>query len=159
MIVSDDEIAAIVAHAVREYPRESCGVVLARGDERRVVPCRNIQDELHRRDPERHPRDARTAYYIDPLDLLRIGRLEGEGFTIAIIYHSHADAGAYFSETDRRRALVGDEPAYPETTYVVTSVVAGRPEGLKAFRWDAERRDFVEVEVGAGLPLAPEGTP
>ncbi len=159
MTVTADELSAIVAHAVREYPRESCGVVVARGDERRVIACRNIQDDLHRRDPVRHPRDARTAYYIDPLDLLRIGRLEGDGFSIAVIYHSHADAGAYFSETDRKRAFVADEPAYPETTYIVTSVIAGRPEAVAAFRWDAERRDFVAVDVGSALPLMPEGRP
>jgi proteasome lid subunit RPN8/RPN11 len=44
---------------------------------------------------------------------------------VAVIYHSHVDAGAYFSETDRRQALVGGEPAYPNAVYVVTSVVAG----------------------------------
>ncbi|MBI2218499.1 MAG: M67 family metallopeptidase [Candidatus Rokubacteria bacterium] len=159
MILTPDELAALVEHAVREYPRESCGVIVARGDERRVIRCRNIQDDLHGRDPVRHPRDARTAYYIDPLDLLRIGRLEGEGFSIAVIYHSHADAGAYFSETDRARALVVDEPAYPDTTYVVTSVRAGRPEGVAAFRWDAAARDFAAVDVGLALPVTPEGCP
>jgi proteasome lid subunit RPN8/RPN11 len=158
MILAPPELQAVAGHAVREYPRECCGVVLARGDERRVIACRNIQDELHRRDPEHNPRDARTAYYIDPLDLLRIGRLEGEGFRIAVIYHSHADAGAYFSETDRTRALIGDDPAYPDATYVVISVRAGRPDAVAAFRWDAERRDFVAVDVGLPLPLAPEGT-
>jgi proteasome lid subunit RPN8/RPN11 len=159
MILTPEELAALVEHAVHEYPRESCGVIVVRGDERRVIRCRNIQDDLHRRDPVRHPRDARTAYYIDPLDLLRIGRLEGEGFAIAVIYHSHADAGAYFSETDRTRALVGDEPAYPDTTYVVTSVRAGRPEAVAAFRWDAAARDFVPMDVGLALPVTPEGCP
>jgi proteasome lid subunit RPN8/RPN11 len=28
--------------------------------------------------------------------------MEGEGFGVAVIYHSHVDAGAYFSETDMR---------------------------------------------------------
>ena len=32
---------------------------------------------------------------------------------MATIYHSHIDAGAYFSETDKRNALVNGEPAYP----------------------------------------------
>ena len=59
--------------------------------------------------------------------------------------HSHVDAGAYFSETDRRQALIGDEPAYPGTTYLVTAVAAGRLEGTAAFRWDPARRDFLSV--------------
>ena len=110
MIVTAEELAAIHAQAVREYPHESCGLILTRGGERRVLPCRNIQEELHAKDPARHPRDARTAYYIDPQDLLRIDRLDREGFAVAVIYHSHIDAGAYFSETDRRQALFGEEP-------------------------------------------------
>jgi len=146
MILSSDERQRIAAQAAAEYPAESCGVILARGAERSLLACRNIQNELHARDPERHPRDARTAYYIDPADLLRIGRLEGEGYTVAVIYHSHVDAGAYFSETDRRNALLGGEPTYPDSTYIVTSVVSGRVDGMAAFRWDATRRDFFPVE-------------
>src|SRR5262245_49791041 len=120
VIATADELAAIHAQAVREYPHESCGIILTRGAERRLHPCRNIQEELHAQDPARHPRDARTAYYIDPQDLLRIGRLEAEGFSVAVIYHSHIDAGAYFSETDRRQALFGEEPIYPGATNIVT---------------------------------------
>jgi len=148
MILSPDELRAIGTQAVTEYPRESCGVVVTRGQERRLIPCRNIQDQLHERDPERHPRDARTAYYIDPGDLLKIGRLEGEGFGVAVIYHSHVDAGAYFSETDKRQALVAGEPAYPDATYVVTSVVGGRVDAIGAFRWSPAQHDFVPIELG-----------
>jgi proteasome lid subunit RPN8/RPN11 len=149
MVLSGGELETIRAQAVEEYPFESCGVVLSRGDERRLLRCRNAQNELHARDPERYPRDARTAYYIDPKDLLRIGDLEHQGFGVAVIYHSHVDAGAYFSETDRRQAVVGGEPAYPGAVYVVTSVVGGVAEAVAAFRWEATRRDFVAMELAA----------
>jgi proteasome lid subunit RPN8/RPN11 len=147
MVLSGAELETIRAQAVEEYPFESCGVVLSRGDERRLLRCRNAQNELHARVPERYPRDARTAYYIDPKDLLRIGDLEHQGFGVAVIYHSHVDAGAYFSETDRRQAVVGGEPAYPGAVYVVTSVVGGVAEAVAAFRWEATRRDFVAMEL------------
>jgi proteasome lid subunit RPN8/RPN11 len=147
VILTPEEIERIQSQAVAEYPAESCGVLLTRAGERRLMPCRNVQNELHARDPERHPRDARTAYYIDPADLLRIGRLEGEGFTVHVIYHSHIDAGAYFSETDRRNALLGDEPAYPTATYVVTSLMEGRVDAMAAFRWDPGPREFGAVEL------------
>jgi proteasome lid subunit RPN8/RPN11 len=137
------EREAIRGQAVAEYPHESCGVILQRGAERRLLRCHNAQNDLHARDPQRHPRDARTAYYIDPKDLLRIGDLERDGFGVAVIYHSHIDAGAYFSETDRRQALVGGEPTYPGAVYVVTSVVGGAVEDMRAYRWNG--RDFVEV--------------
>jgi proteasome lid subunit RPN8/RPN11 len=146
VIATPDEISTIHAQAVAEYPAESCGVIVARDGERRLVACRNIQNELHAREPQRYPRDARTAYYIDPHDLRRIAQLEGEGFSVAVIYHSHIDAGAYFSETDRRNAMMGDEPIYPDTVYIVTSVVGGRVEAMAAFRWDPASRDFAPVE-------------
>ena len=149
MILAPTEQDTIRAQAVEEYPFESCGVILARGSERRLLRCRNAQNELHARDPVRHPRDARTAYYIDPKDLLRIGDLERQGFDVAVIYHSHIDAGAYFSETDRRQAVVGGEPAYPGAVYVVTSVVRGVVDAVAAFRWDPDSRDFVPMELQA----------
>ena len=121
---------------------------VARGEDRRLLRCRNIQNELHARDPQRNPRTARTAYHIDPQDLLRIGRLESEGFAVAVIYHSHVDAGAYFSETDKRQALVAGEPAYPDATYVVTSVMNGHAAAVCAFRWNTPQRDFVPVDLG-----------
>ncbi len=148
MILTPEELEAIRGQALEEYPHESCGVVVARGAERRLVRCKNAQNELHARDPLRHPRDARTAYYIDAADLLRIARLEVEGFGVEVIYHSHVDAGAYFSDTDKRQALIGGEPAYPGATYVVTSVAGGRVETVAAFRWDGARRDFLPVDLG-----------
>jgi proteasome lid subunit RPN8/RPN11/molybdopterin converting factor small subunit len=143
--ITPDEREAIRGQAKEEYPFESCGVILARGDQRRLLRCRNAQNELHARDPQRYPRDARTAYYIDPKDLLRIGDLEREGFAVAVIYHSHVDTGAYFSETDRRQALVGGEPAYPNAVYVVTSVVGGRVDAMAAFRWNGV--DFAPLPI------------
>lgn len=164
MILTAEELEAIRTQAMDEYPAESCGVVLVRGEERRPLRCRNIQNELHAKDPVAHPRDARTAYYMDPTDLLRMGRLESEGFEVAVIYHSHIDAGAYFSETDKRQALLGQDPKttdplYPDATYVVTSVVAATGEGngqgrgreiaaVAAFRWDRAARDFLPVALG-----------
>jgi proteasome lid subunit RPN8/RPN11 len=149
VIVTPAEADQIQAQAVAEYPAESCGVIVTRGDERRLLACRNVQNDLHARDPQRYPRDARTAYYIDPADLLRIARLEGEGFSVAVIYHSHVDAGAYFSETDRRNAMLGDEPCYPNATYVVASVMSGRADAMAAFRWNPARREFAGVEMSA----------
>jgi proteasome lid subunit RPN8/RPN11 len=149
MIFTSAELAQIKAHAEAEYPAECCGVLLLRtsaGTERVLLPCRNIQDELHARDPVKHPRDSRTAYFIAPKDLLTIGRREGDGYRVAVIYHSHIDAGAYFSATDRRNALINGEPTYPDAIYVVLSVVNGKVADAQAFVWDAAIRDFAAGE-------------
>jgi proteasome lid subunit RPN8/RPN11 len=144
------ELEAVQRHASADYPSEACGVLLVRSggaEERRLLPCRNIQDELHARDPVRFPRTARTAYYIAHADLLEIGRREGEGFEVRVIYHSHVDAGAYFSETDRRNALVDGSPAYPQATYVVVAVADGRVAETRAHRFNPEGQDFVEIPL------------
>ncbi|MGH7279305.1 MAG: Mov34/MPN/PAD-1 family protein [Candidatus Rokuibacteriota bacterium] len=161
MILTDDELAAIERQAAAEYPAECCGVVVVRGHERRVFPCRNVQDELHRKDPARYTRTSRTGYNAHHEDLIAIDRLERQGFAIAVIYHSHIDAGAYFSGTDKQQAMGGQdprthEPSYPHTTYVVVSVVGGQVAAQAAFRWDAARRDFipVELDVSASGPVS-----
>jgi proteasome lid subunit RPN8/RPN11 len=149
MILTPEELVRVRAQAEAEYPAECCGVVLIRdasGPERLLMPCRNIQDELHAQDRARHPRDSRTAYFIDPKDLLAIGRREGQGYRVATIYHSHVDTGAYFSATDRQNALINGEPAYPDAVYVVLSVIEGRVADAAAFVWDLSARDFVPTE-------------
>ena len=152
MILTPEEYARIQTQAVAEYPSECCGVVMERPGappERLLLACRNIQDELHAKDPKRHPRDARTAYYIDPRDLIAMGRCEAKGFRVLTIYHSHIDAGAYFSPTDKHNALINGEPAYPDATYVVLSVVERRVAEAGVFRWDAALRDFAPIDCPA----------
>ena len=144
MIVTPEELEAIRTQAVEEYPAESCGLVFVRRDERLLLRCRNDQDAKHAADPQRYPRDSRTAYYIHADDLKRIAQLEVQGYSMAVIYHSHVDVGAYFSPTDKKQALVS---GYLDPVYVVTSVVSGRAEATKAFRWDAGQNEFVETEL------------
>ena len=151
-VLTAEEFERVRTQAEAEYPAECCGIVMERGGpapERLLIPCRNIQNQLHAADPVRHPRDARTAYYIDPRDLLHIGRREAEGYRVATIYHSHIDTGAYFSETDRRNAVVDGEPAYPDATYVVVSVMNGRLGASNAYRWEPAARDFAGVAFEA----------
>jgi proteasome lid subunit RPN8/RPN11 len=148
-------VAQIEAHAAREYPHECCGVLLVRdrpNPGRLLVPCRNEQNELHAKNPQKYPRDARTAYNIHSQDLLAITLLESkEGYTLAIIYHSHVDAGAYFSDTDKKAALIPESPnpevMYPGVAYVVVSVLKGKVAETAAFRWDAAKRDFLTTEL------------
>ncbi|MBM3213880.1 M67 family metallopeptidase [Candidatus Poribacteria bacterium] len=141
---------AIVAHAERDYPEECCGVLLSAGGSMIVRECRNVQNALHAADPAAHPRDARTAYSVDPLELLEITReADRGGAAIAGFYHSHPDHEAYFSEEDRARAVIDgwDEPIYPDATYIVVSVRNGRAAGAQGFRWDDAARQHVECAI------------
>src|ERR671936_912455 len=147
-LITPEELAAIERQAVAEYPNECCGVILTRGAERRIIACRNVQDQMHARDPVTFPRTSLNAYYMDPLDALKLNRMVDEGFAFAVIYHSHPNAGAYFSETDRGQALIKGEPAYPGAVYVVVSVVGRAVKALAAYRWNTERRVFERADAG-----------
>ena len=154
-LLTADELRAIQEHARADYPAECCGVVLTRtrgAEERQLLACRNIQDELHAKDPGRFPRTARTAYYIAHEHLLEIGRRESEGFEVHVIYHSHVDTGGYFSETDRKNAMIDGMPAYPAATYVVVGVTEGRVVETRAHRFDPAAAEFVEVPLAVGEP-------
>ena len=120
--------------------------------ERLLLPCRNIQDELHAQGSRRHPRDARTAYFIDPKDLLAIGRREGAGLRGRDHLPLAHRRRRLLLATDRQNALIDGEPAYPDATYVVLSVRrARRGRDAAAFVWDAAARDFVAIELHEAL--------
>jgi hypothetical protein len=73
---------------------------------------------------------------------------------VKVLYHSHLDVGAYFSETDALAATAGGpEPTY-DLAYLVTSVRDGVVDDHKLFVWDEPSRSFVERElVLAELPV------
>ncbi len=137
----------MLAHARATHPEECCGAVLVRGGCAEVRRFTNVQGRLHREDPVTYPREAVTAYTPEPKELyaaIRAG--EEAGARLAVFYHSHTRVGAYFSGEDRARAMFGDEPAYPDVTYVVVSD-SRTPGEARAFRWDEARRDFVEQPI------------
>jgi [CysO sulfur-carrier protein]-S-L-cysteine hydrolase len=139
----------ICLQAEKEYPAECCGVVLSTrgGDALRVRPCRNAQDEFHARDPDQFPRTSRAAYFMEPSELLALHKEAREaGEEIRLIYHSHVDAPAVFSEEDTRMALDRGEPLYPGVRYLVLSVVSGSVREAQVFAWEAGVRRFVKKE-------------
>ncbi len=143
-----DLLTQVHDHATKEYPSECCGMIFApKGEERlsRVRPCVNAQDKYHELDPETFPRDSKTAYFIDPRELLAIEKeLSANNERIAVIYHSHPDVDAYFSEEDVRRAVSDGEPIYPGTAYLVMSVIKGKLANEKIFYWDTSNCRFAE---------------
>jgi proteasome lid subunit RPN8/RPN11 len=140
----------LLAHARATHPEECCGAVLSIDGRDVVRRFTNVQNRLHREDPAVNPRDARTAYAPEPRELLATLReAEAPGARLKAFYHSHTKVGAYFSGEDRARAMFGDDPAYPDVTYVVVS--DGRIAGeARAFRWDEASRDFAEVPLEVG---------
>ncbi len=137
------------ARAGFERDEESCGLLVGPADDPllvdEVVVMKNRANDLHRLDPETYPRTGRTYFDIDPLRFERAVRAgESNGRPVKVLYHSHIDVGAYFSETDAAAATMGgDAPAY-DLAYLVTSVRGGVVDDHKLFVWDETTRSFVE---------------
>ncbi len=148
--ISRSNMDRIVAQAEREFPYECCGFIIGDQTTEEVRPIVNIQNAQHAKDPNGFPRDARTAFLMDPKEHLAVMReIDDRKLALKIVYHSHPDHEAYFSPTDRRQACSFDPdyPDYPETAYVVISIMAGQFNRAAAFVWDEDEKEFVEIPL------------
>ncbi len=146
--IPQDFLKKIFQQAEQEYPNECCGMIFGPTGTKKgyskLRSCRNVQDQYHEIDPVSFPRNAKTAYFIEPKELLAIQKeLRRDNEKIEIIYHSHIEAGAYFSEEDKRIASFEDEPVYPGVDYLVVSVIKGKVQEANLFVWDPAKHDFV----------------
>jgi proteasome lid subunit RPN8/RPN11 len=140
------------ARAAFARDEESCGLLVGPADDPllvdEIVPLENRANKLHRLDPETYPRTGRMYFDVDPLKFERAVRAgEASGRPVKVLYHSHLDVGAYFSETDAAAATMGgDRPAY-DLAYLVTSVRAAGVDDRKLFVWNEDARTFIEAEL------------
>ena len=129
LVIPQDILDDVDAHAREAYPGESCGLLSGpAGDPRAITSGRrvpNLADRYHQLDPETYPRTSKDAYIIDGM-LMQRALEEGDagGVPVKVIYHSHCDCGAYFSKEDQLVAAPDGTPVLP-VVYLVTSVRAG----------------------------------
>jgi [CysO sulfur-carrier protein]-S-L-cysteine hydrolase len=108
---------AIVAHAIREAPRECCGIVAGRfGAPVQVYETRNIAE-------------GNRLYEIDPRQLidLEFRLLPEQGSEIIAIYHSHPESPAFPSLTDIELAF------WPDAIYLICSLADRERPDLRGF--------------------------
>ena len=79
-----ETIEAIKAHALKDYPRESCGLVVEVNGDETYWPCKNLADNTHQ-------------FVMDHEDY---ANAEDAG-TVTAIVHSHPDAEPVPSEADK----------------------------------------------------------
>lgn len=140
-----DEISR---HSQEAFPEECCGVILTGGMSDRVHRLENIQNKLHALDPETYPRTAVIAYAMDPKELESIlDNAQRGGQRLKAFYHSHPDHDAYFSAEDKAFASPFGEPSFPNVAQIVVSIYRRDVKIMRAFAWDDEQEDFVEVPI------------
>lgn len=145
------------AHAIAEFPKESCGLVVVVGRKEQYYPCRNIAD-----DPEKDfAIDGRDFYTAEELG------------KITMVVHSHPNANALPTEHDKlacERSMfpwcilaVHGDPAYPDAPPKIKGNHQFAPTGYKAplvsreFIFGTQDcftlvKDFYERELGIVMP-------
>jgi [CysO sulfur-carrier protein]-S-L-cysteine hydrolase len=114
----EDMFNDIVGHALREAPRECCGVLTGRGGSpERLRPMTNVAD-------------GNRFYEIDPTQLIELEfqELPKDDSEIVAIYHSHPESPAYPSRTDVELAF------WPEAVYLICSLEHPAEPVVRGFR-------------------------
>jgi proteasome lid subunit RPN8/RPN11 len=150
VVMSPDIREKIGRHAVREFPRECCGILV--GEKRRSdVVVRRVVEALNVVRAE----EAATRYEVEPLAIVRADRAAmKEGMEIVGFYHSHPNHPAAASATDARMA-------WEACLYVIAAVTDAEVGDLRAWALEggnmAEVRIVTEREEGlGGLTNAPD---
>ncbi len=140
--------AAIYAHARAAFPAECCGYLVGPRDGsavERAVACYNAQaDGDHPTVPER---GAESGFVIAGTDLFGFARSFDGPAPARVVYHSHPNGRAYFSDVDRD---VAREAGYPVQHLVVGVTSTGVTEAAQFADEDGE---FVEVARWASQVL------
>ncbi|MBM3129683.1 MAG: M67 family metallopeptidase [Chloroflexi bacterium] len=133
MKLSNTQLAQLIAHARRDAPNETCGLIGGK-DQRalKIYPLKNTHAT------------PRVNFYADPLELLAAFRdIEANGWEHLAIYHSHCATEAYPSETDIARAY------YPDAAHLIISLADPEQPRTRAFRISAGQVTEISVEVSA----------
>jgi proteasome lid subunit RPN8/RPN11 len=146
-------LAAVFAEARAAFPAECCGWLAGPAGNDvvdAVRPCFNAQSTA----AFVPGRTAETAYVIDGDDLFALSESFDGPHPAKVLYHSHPNGRAYFSETDRRvaRSPWGDGPNFPVAQLVV-GIDAERVVEAALFAWSPSAGDFVEVARLPGAPI------
>lgn len=140
-------MAAVFHEARKAFPAECCGWLTGPAGGSAVTairPCANAQDAGEH--PTAAERTAETAYVIAGDDLLAFNRGFRDPEPPRIIYHSHPNGRAYFSDTDRQVATSpwGDGPAY-DVQQLVVGIDGERVTEAALFAWSDDEGGFVEI--------------
>ena len=151
--VPEAVLREVEAHAREAYPSECCGFLLGPAAEPSLLDEAvrevNEADKYHRLDPETFPRTSRTYFKINELRASRAFEAgTAAGRPIKVIYHSHCDAGAYFSDEDAATFAREGQLMWP-CAFLVVSVEGGavRDRKLWVHRPGTDAFDESTLEV------------
>lgn len=140
IIVGQDNIDSITAHAERDYPHECGGMLIGRFEAGKKTVVETFPLENAREEEARHNR-----VLILPKDVLRAERYAREKkLDVVGYYHSHPDDRAVPSQYDLDHAL-------PVWSYIIASVICGTVEDIRSWEMENDRSKFNEEQMARVL--------
>jgi proteasome lid subunit RPN8/RPN11 len=133
---SNAQIGLIRRHGAACYPNECCGFLLGTtlGNDRIVRAVRPVSNEFDEAQQARR-------YLIEPKDVWEMEQdARSAGVDILGVYHSHPDHPAHPSEYDRTHA-------WPSFSYLIVSIVNGRPREVFSWLLSEDREEFNEERI------------
>ena len=139
--ITEDLLEEISKNVRKGYPQEACGVLAGSKD----IEIKTVK-EIH---AVANGESAKDKFTIDSKEFKKIDEeLKSRGLAVIGIYHSHPDAPASPSETDR-------EAAWPVYSYVIFSVIKGKGVTCKSWelnestkQFEQEELDIIDGEIG-----------
>jgi len=141
--ISYDLAERIGQHGAETFPHECCGALLGRDSafeenagtdgSREVL---ELVPLVNRRDDSPRNRFAVTAE--DVLDAEKAARQQG--LDVVGWYHSHPDHPARPSQFDR-------EHAWPWYSYIIVSVMDGKPAEMTSWRLNDDRQAYTQEQI------------
>lgn len=151
LVITQDVLDELDAHALATYPSECCGFLFGPQDDAPRLDAskreENEADKYHALDPETFPRTSKTYFKINELRATRsLDEADAAGRPLKVIYHSHCDAGAYFSEEDAATFAQGNMLMWP-CAFIVISVQDGKIADHKVWVHVPDTNTFRESEL------------
>jgi proteasome lid subunit RPN8/RPN11 len=148
-LLSREIVVEIFRSLEPSWPHEGCGFVfqLASDAGWTVLPTQNRAQMLHEKDPERYPYGGGDWFEPDMKPWFRAVR---EGGIPRMIFHSHPEVGAYFSDGDVDSAVFRDDDGqlherHAGVLHMVVSVRQGQADDAALFAFSSSEQRFVEL--------------
>lgn len=136
LVIPEGILSRIHRHGEQAYPEEGAGLLLGkhRSSDQQVSEIVSLTNT--REESARHNR-----YQLSPQDYLKGEELADDmGLEVLGVFHSHPDHPNRPSEFDRQWA-------WPNFSYLITSVMEGEASGSRSWRLNDDRASFSEEEL------------
>jgi proteasome lid subunit RPN8/RPN11 len=134
MRISSELLGEIVAHAQEDPAVECCGVVA-------VAPGSPAQAMRVHRALNKH--NSALKFEIDGTELVKLyNEIDGDGYELGGIYHSHVRSAPYPSQTDINFAA-----KWPGVEWIIIGLAAGREPEARSYLIDGDQVKEVSLQV------------